>query len=73
MRRLLLASSLCVVNVACATNYEWVKPGMTSSSREADLTACSSQTGHLAANDSMTVTIMDRCMASRGYDKKVAD
>ena len=73
MRRLLLASSLSVVIVGCATSYAWVKPGMTSSAREADLTACSSQTSHMATDDSMVITIMDRCMASRGYDKKVVD
>lgn len=72
MRRLLLASSLCVVIAACATRYEWVKPEMTSSTREADLTACSSKTSHLATEDSMAISIMDRCMAERGYDKKVA-
>ena len=73
MRRLLLASSLCVVIAACATRYEWVKPEMTSSTRDADLTACSSQTSHLAVEDSMAISIMDRCMTSRGYDKKVTE
>ena len=72
MRRLLLASSLCVVIAACATRYEWVKPEVTPSTREADLTACSSRASHLATEDSMVISIMDRCMASRGYEKKVA-
>ena len=73
MRPLLLAISLCVVIAACATRYDWVKPGMTPATREADLTACSSQTSHLTAEDSMAISIMDRCMAARGYDRKVAD
>jgi len=73
MRRLLLASSLCLVIAACATRYEWVKPEMTPSTRQADLAACSSKTSHLATDDSMVVTIMDRCMAERGYQKKAAE
>jgi len=35
--------------------------------------ACSSKTSHLAVEDSMAISIMDRCMAARGYDKKVAE
>jgi hypothetical protein len=73
MRRLLLASFLCVVIAGCATRYEWVKPDMTSSSREADLAACGNKTSHLATDDSMVISIMDRCMADRGYQKKVAE
>lgn len=71
MSRLLIAGYLCVVIAACAASHEWVKPGMTASTREADLTACSSRTSHLASDDSMAISIMDSCMASRGYDKKV--
>lgn len=73
MHRLLLASSLCVVISACATRYEWVKPEMTSSTKEADLAACGSKTSHLAVEDSMAISIMDRCMAERGYQKKLAE
>jgi hypothetical protein len=73
MLRLLLASSLCAVLAGCATRHEWVKPEMTSSTKEADLAACSSKTSHLATDDSMVITIMDRCMAERGYQKKVAE
>ena len=69
MRRLLIASSLCAAIAACATSYEWVKPKMTPSAREADLTACASKTSHLASEDSMAVKIMDDCMAARGYQK----
>ena len=73
MRRLLLTISLCAVIAGCATRYDWVKPGMTPATREADLTACSSQTSHLTAEDSMAISIMDRCMAERGYQKKVTE
>jgi hypothetical protein len=69
MRQFLLASSMCVVIAGCATGHEWGKPEMTSSTREADLAACSSETSHLAADDRMVIAIMDRCMAERGYQK----
>lgn len=72
MSRLLIASSLCIIVAACATSYEWVKPEMTRATREADLMACSSKTSHLANDDSMVISIMDGCMASRGYEKKAA-
>ncbi len=71
MLRRLLATSLCVVIAACATKSEWVKPDMTSAKRDADLEFCSSRTDHTAPPD-MIITIMDRCMAERGYQKKAA-
>jgi hypothetical protein len=73
MRRLLLASSLCVVFAGCAAGNQWVKPDMTPSTRDADLEACSSEASHLSASDSMGIAIMDRCMAERGYQKKAPE
>lgn len=73
MRRLLIASIVCLASAGCATGVEWVKPDMTPASKEADLAACSAETSHLAADDTMVVTLMDRCMAERGYQRKAAE
>lgn len=66
------AITLCLALAACATPYEWVKPGMTAATRDADVAGCASKVSHLAKDDVEAVPIVDRCMADRGYEKKAA-
>jgi hypothetical protein len=62
---------MCLALAACG-GYQWVKPGMTSGALETDLTACGSRTSHLETDDPAAVAVVDRCMASRGYEKMKA-
>ena len=70
MLKLHCVIALCSVLGACATTYEWVKPGMTAATRDADVAGCGSRTSHLAKDDVEAVAVVDRCMADRGYEKK---
>ena len=72
MSRLFPAATLCLALAACS-GYEWVKPYMTATTRESDLEACGSRTSHLEKDDPAAVTVVDRCMAARGYAKKIAE
>lgn len=72
MSRVFPAAMLCLALAACG-GYEWVKPGMTATAREADLEACGSRTSHLEKDDPDAVAVVDRCMAARGYAKKKAE
>jgi hypothetical protein len=60
---------LCSLLTACAGSYEWTKAGMTPATRDADLMACGTRNAHLEKDDPAAVTVIDRCMAERGYQK----
>lgn len=73
MGRSMLIVTICCAAVACASRYQWVKPGMTPATRDADIEACAGRTSHLSKDDVEAVAIVDRCMASRGYEQRPVD
>lgn len=73
MRRIIFCSVLCFLLGACASRYEWVKPGMTAATKEADVGGCGGKISHLTRDDPEAISIVDRCMTERGYRKKVVE
>lgn len=73
MSRVLLAIVLGSALAGCANGPQWVKPGTTAAARDADLMGCGSRTSHLQKDDPAAIAVVDRCMAARGYEKKLAE
>lgn len=61
--------SFCLALGACGPTHEWVKPEMTPATRESDIMSCGNKASHLVTDDVAATSIIDRCMADRGYRK----
>ena len=66
-----VAAGLCLVLGGCSNLYSYHKAGADAERTQADIMACNKELNPYAYTGDDAKEAFDKCMAAKGYDKKV--
>lgn len=69
MKRATTVAGLCLFLSACSNLYSYAKPGVDSVATQTDIEACKAVMAPYTGDDAKDA--FDKCMAGKGYEKKV--